>query len=141
MVRVLPVSESKHNGCVSHSSAHGLIVSISDVLFGFNECTLTVVAREELSKIAGILVSYGNLSPRLEAYIDNIGGDQYNLWLSTKRAQAVRDYLISQGVSNANLTARGFGEANPVASNTTTVGRQQNRRVELVIPGEAIGIT
>jgi len=121
-------------------SARGLIVSISDVQFDFNQHTLTPWAREKLAKVAGILLAYGGLCPRLEGYTDNIGGDEYNLRLSRMRADAVRQYLISQGVPPGNVTAVGLGRAAPVASNDTAAGRQQNRRVEMVLSGDAIGI-
>ncbi len=125
----------------TRSTPQGLVVRISDVLFQFNDYTLTLEAREKLSKIAGILLAYGGLCPHLDGYTDDVGGYDYNLQLSTKRAAAVRDYLISQGVPAANLTAAGLGNANPVASNRTAEGRQQNRRVEMLISGDAIGIT
>jgi outer membrane protein OmpA-like peptidoglycan-associated protein len=124
----------------TRDTSRGLIVRISDVLFHFNDYTLTPNAREKLAKIAGILVAYSGLCPRLEGYTDSIGGDEYNLWLSRKRAGAVRDYLISQGVPAANLTAVGLGRADPVASNATAEGRQRNRRVEMLISGDVIGI-
>ncbi|HUK18164.1 MAG TPA: OmpA family protein [Bryobacteraceae bacterium] len=118
----------------------GLVVGISDVLFGVDQYTLTPGAREKLSKIAGILLAYGGLSPRLQGYTDNAGGDAYNLQLSKRRAEAVRDYLISQGIPAADVTAVGLGKANPVASNATAAGRQQNRRVEMLLSGDVIGI-
>jgi outer membrane protein OmpA-like peptidoglycan-associated protein len=121
-------------------SARGLIVSISDVQFDFNKHTLTPWAREKLAKVAGILLAYSGLCPQLEGYTDNIGGDEYNLRLSRMRADAVRQYLISQGVPPGNVTAVGMGRAAPVAPNDTAAGRQQNRRVEMVLSGDAIGI-
>lgn len=125
----------------TRESPRGLVITISDVLFGFDRYSLTSAAREKLAKIAGILLSYESLCPQVEGYTDDVGGDQYNLRLSLMRAASVRDYLVSQGVPAAKLTAMGFGKINPVASNATALGRQQNRRVELVIAGEAIGVT
>lgn len=125
----------------TRNTSRGLVVQISDVLFQFNEYTLTPSAREKLAKIAGILVSYDGLCPHLEGYTDSVGGDEYNLQLSRRRSEAVRDYLLSQGVVAANLTAEGLGRANPVASNSTAAGRQQNRRVEMLISGDVIGVT
>ena len=124
----------------TRDTSRGLVVRISDVLFGFNNYNLTPQAREKLAKIAGILVTYGGLFPRLNGYTDNVGGDAYNLELSNKRANAVREYLISQGVPAATLTAIGLGKANPVAPNNTAQGRQQNRRVEMLISGDSIGV-
>jgi len=70
-----------------------------------------------------------------------VGGDDYNQQLSEHRAQAVRDYLVQQGVSEGSIASRGFGKSRPVATNDTPEGRQQNRRVELVLTGEAIGVS
>jgi outer membrane protein OmpA-like peptidoglycan-associated protein len=125
----------------TQNTSRGLVVRISDVLFHFNDFTLTLEAREKLAKIAGILVAYSGVCPRLEGYTDNVGTDEYNLQLSRKRADAVRDYLISQGVPPASLTAAGLGSTNPTAPNATAAGRERNRRVEMLIPGDIIGIT
>lgn len=125
----------------TQNTSRGLVVRISDVLFHFNDFTLTPEAREKLAKIAGILVAYSGVCPRLEGYTDNVGTDEYNLQLSRKRADAVRDYLISQGVPPASLTAAGLGSTNPTAPNATAAGRERNRRVEMLIPGDIIGIT
>lgn len=130
-------------GLVFHirETPRGIMLNISDVLFGFDRHLLTIEAREKLSKVTGILLAYGGLSVHLDGYTDNVGGEEYNLLLSQQRANAVMEYLISQGLPSAEVTATGFGKANPVASNSTVVGRQQNRRVEMLISGEMIGIT
>ncbi len=125
----------------TRSTSGGLIVGMSDLLFDFNQATLTPVAREKLSGIAGVLAGHDSLSLRLQGYTDNIGSAEHNLQLSRRRADAVRGYLVSQGVPAANVTAAGFGSASPIASNATAAGRQQNRRVELLISGDAAGIT
>jgi outer membrane protein OmpA-like peptidoglycan-associated protein len=125
----------------TQNTSRGLVVRISDVLFHFNDFTLTSEAREKLAKIAGILAAYGGVCPRLEGYTDNVGSDEYNLQLSRKRADAVRDYLISQGVPPSDVTAAGFGSTNPAAPNATAAGRERNRRVEMLIPGDDVGIT
>ena len=124
----------------TRESARGLIVNINDVLFDFNKYTLKPGAREKLAKVAGILLAYPGLKVQLEGHTDSVGTDEYNLKLSDQRAGAVRDYLLSQSVLMANLTAAGFGKANQVASNETAAGRQQNRRVEMVVSGEPIGV-
>jgi outer membrane protein OmpA-like peptidoglycan-associated protein len=124
----------------TRESARGLIVNINDVLFDFNKYTLKPGAREKLAKVAGILLAYPGLKVQLEGHTDSVGTDEYNLKLSDQRAGAVREYLVSQAVSTANLTAVGFGKASPVASNDTAAGRQQNRRVEMVVSGEPIGV-
>jgi outer membrane protein OmpA-like peptidoglycan-associated protein len=124
----------------TRETARGLIVNISDVLFDFNKYTLKPGAREKMAKVSGILLAYPGLKIQVEGHTDSIGSDQYNQKLSEQRAYSVRDYVVAQGVPPANVTAVGFGKANPVASNDTAAGRQQNRRVELVVSGEAIGV-
>ena len=93
-----------------------------------------------MAKVAGILLAYPGLKIQVEGHTDSIGSDEYNQKLSEQRADAVRDYLTSQGVPPDTMTAVGLGKADPVASNTTDAGRQQNRRVEMVVSGEPIGI-
>jgi outer membrane protein OmpA-like peptidoglycan-associated protein len=124
----------------TQETARGLIVNISDVLFDFNKYTLQPGAREKMAKVSGILLAYPGLKIQLEGHTDSIGGDEYNLKLSQQRADAVREYLIGQGVPAATVTASGFGKAAPVASNDTAAGRQRNRRVDMVVSGEPIGI-
>lgn len=121
-------------------SARGLIVSMSDVLFDTGMYSLKPGAREKLSKVSGILLAYPTLSIQVGGYTDNIGGDEMNQKLSENRATSVRDYMVEQGVAASSVTARGFGNTMPVASNDNAAGRQENRRVELVVSGEAIGI-
>ncbi len=123
----------------TRDTPRGLVVNMTDVLFDSGKYTLKPSAREKLAKVAGVLQAYPGLTVGVDGYTDNRGGETFNLTLSEKRAEAVRDYLVSQGVSPNSTTARGFGEANPVASNDTTLGRQLNRRVELVLSGEVIG--
>src|SRR6185369_15575192 len=119
-------------------SARGLIVNMSDVLFDFNKATLKPGARERLARVSGIVLAYPDLHLQIEGHTDNVGSDAYNMQLSEKRAEVVRDYLVSQGVNAGNISARGFGKNAPVASNDNAAGRQMNRRVELVVSGEAI---
>jgi len=125
----------------TRDSARGLIVSLSDVLFDTGRYTLRPGAREKLSKIAGIVVSHPGLKLEVEGHTDSVGGEEYNQTLSENRAAAVREYLVQQGVKSDTITARGFGEAQPVASNAIAAGKQQNRRVELVVSGEPIGVS
>ncbi|HEY1342264.1 MAG TPA: OmpA family protein [Bryobacteraceae bacterium] len=124
----------------TRETARGLIVNISDVLFDFNKYTLKPGAREKMAKVAGILLAYPGLKIQLEGHTDSIGTDEYNMKLSEQRATTVRDYLVSQGVPMSNLAAVGLGKSSPVASNDTAAGRQQNRRVEMIVSGEPIGI-
>jgi hypothetical protein len=115
-------------------------MNMSDVLFDFNKYTLKPDAREKLAKISGILLAYPNLQVQVEGYTDNIGSDEYNQKLSEQRADGVRDYLVSQSVPQNAITAQGYGKSDPVADNSTNSGRAQNRRVQLVVSGAAIGI-
>jgi outer membrane protein OmpA-like peptidoglycan-associated protein len=124
----------------TQETARGLIVSMPDVLFDFNKYELKSEAREKLAKISGILLAYPDLKVQVEGYTDSIGSDEYNLKLSDQRADSVRDYLVAQSVPDANVTAQGYGKAHPVADNATTSGRAQNRRVQLVVTGQSIGV-
>jgi outer membrane protein OmpA-like peptidoglycan-associated protein len=129
-----------NNVLQTQETARGLIVNMSDVLFATAQFNLKPEAREKLAKVSGILLSYPGLNVKVEGYTDNVGGDQYNLTLSQQRADAVRDYLISQGVGAANITATGYGKNDPIADNATSAGKAQNRRVNLVVSGNAIGV-
>jgi outer membrane protein OmpA-like peptidoglycan-associated protein len=121
-------------------TARGLIVNMSDVLFDFNKYTLKPEAREKLAKVSGILIAYPGLKVQVEGYTDSIGSDEYNLKLSEQRADGVRDYLVAQSVADESVTAKGYGKNDPVADNSSDSGRAQNRRVELVVSGSAIGV-
>ena len=125
----------------TRDSARGLIVSMSDVLFDSGKYSLKSGAREKLAKVAGILLAYPGLNIAVGGYTDNVGGDAMNQTLSDNRAGSVRDYLVLQGVATGSVSATGFGNTLPVASNDDAAGRQQNRRVELVVSGDAIGAT
>jgi len=124
----------------TRDSARGLIVSMSDVLFDTGKYTLKPGAREKLAKVAGILISYPSLNIEVGGYTDNVGGDDMNQTLSENRAGSVREFLVGQGVSTNSVSAKGFGNTLPVATNDNSAGRQENRRVELVVSGDAIGV-
>jgi outer membrane protein OmpA-like peptidoglycan-associated protein len=124
----------------TQETARGLIVNMSDVLFDSGKYTLKPEAREKLAKVSGILLAYPNLKVQVEGYTDNIGGDQYNLTLSQQRGDAVRAYLVSQSVGPDNISATGYGLSSPIADNATSAGRAQNRRVQMVVSGNAIGV-
>jgi len=121
-------------------SARGLIVNMSDVLFDFNKYTLKPEAREKLAKVSGILIAYPGLKLQVEGYTDNVGTEEYNQKLSEERADGVRDYLVSQSVKDDNVTAKGYGKNDPIADNSSAAGRAENRRVQLVVSGAAIGV-
>jgi outer membrane protein OmpA-like peptidoglycan-associated protein len=123
----------------TRDSARGLIVSMSDVLFDTARHTLSAGAREKLAKISGIVVSHPGLQLSIEGHTDSVGTDDYNQQLSERRAESVRSFLVQNGVPAGTITAKGFGESQPVASNDNAAGRQRNRRVEMVVSGDIIG--
>ena len=123
----------------TRDTARGLIVNMSDVLFDTAKYSLRPLAREKLAKVAGIVSGHPGLKLDVEGHTDSVGGDEYNQQLSEQRGGSVRDFLIEEGMSASSVTSRGFGKTQPVATNDTAEGRQQNRRVELVISGDVIG--
>ena len=125
----------------TRDSARGLIANMSDVLFRSGSFELLPGARERLAKVSGIVLAYPSLHLAVEGHTDSIGSDEYNQQLSEHRAEAVRDYLVQQGINANSIEAHGYGKTEPIASNDTSEGRQQNRRVELVLSGDAIGNT
>jgi outer membrane protein OmpA-like peptidoglycan-associated protein len=133
------LSEQLNSILQTRDSARGLIVSMSDVLFDTGKYSLKPGAREKLAKVAGILLAYPGLNIEVGGYTDNVGGDAMNQTLSENRAGSVRDYLVQEGVAMNSVSAKGFGNTMPVASNDNSDGRQQNRRVELLVSGDAIG--
>jgi outer membrane protein OmpA-like peptidoglycan-associated protein len=123
----------------TRDSARGLIVSMPDVLFDTAKANLRPEARERLAKVAGILLAYPDIRIEIDGYTDSTGTLAFNERLSRERAAAVESYLSQQGVAGTSMTTQGFGPDNPIASNSTSTGRQQNRRVEMVVSGESIG--
>ena len=116
-------------------TSRGLVISLSDILFDVNQATLKAGAASNVQKIAAILNQYPNYNISVEGHTDSQGSDAYNQSLSDRRAAAVRMQLISGGVPEARITSKGFGESQPVASNDAPAGRQQNRRVEVIVLG------
>jgi outer membrane protein OmpA-like peptidoglycan-associated protein len=125
----------------TRDTARGLIVNLSDVLFDTGKSTLRPGAREKLAKISGIVLAYPDLRLAIEGNTDSVGTDAVNQTLSEQRAGAVRDFLADEKIPMSSMTSRGLGKSQPVATNDTPEGRQQNRRVELVVSGEVIGTT
>jgi outer membrane protein OmpA-like peptidoglycan-associated protein len=123
----------------TRDTARGLVVNMSDVLFDSGQYTLRPLAREKLAKISGIVLAYPSLMLAVEGNTDSVGTEEFNQTLSENRANSVRTYLTKQGVPEGSTTATGFGKTRPIASNDTADGRQQNRRVELIVSGEVIG--
>jgi len=112
----------------------------STKLFESSKYDLSTDAQLKLAKLSGIIQAHPGLHLAIEGYTDTTGTADFNLKLSQQRADAVRQFLISQGLLANAITSKGLGEADPVADNNTAVGRQQNRRVEIVVSGEVIGV-
>jgi len=123
----------------TRDTARGLVVNMSDVLFDTAKYDLRPGAREKLARLSGIVLSHPGLKLEVEGHTDSVGSDDYNQTLSEHRAASVRTYLIAQGIPSDAVTSKGFGKTMPVATNDTASGRQQNRRVEIVVSGEVIG--
>jgi outer membrane protein OmpA-like peptidoglycan-associated protein len=123
----------------TRDTARGLIVNVGDVLFETGRYELRPSAREKLARFAGIVLAHPGLDIKAEGFTDSTGTDDINARLSEQRATAVGDFLIIQGVAQDRISTEGYGARFPVAPNDTREGRQQNRRVELVVSGEVIG--
>ena len=123
----------------TRDTPRGLVVNMPDVLFDSGQYTLKPAARERLARISGIVLAYPELRLEVEGHTDSTGGEEFNQRLSEKRASSVRDYLLDSGISMNNIIARGFGETEPIADNTTAGGRKLNRRVEMIVSGDVIG--
>jgi outer membrane protein OmpA-like peptidoglycan-associated protein len=116
----------------------GMVITLGDVLFDFNRAELRSGAQQNLYRLATFLRENPEREVLIEGHTDSVGSESYNLDLSQRRAEAVRGFLAQNGVELARTAVRGFGEARPVSTNETDAGRQQNRRVEVVIldPGK-----
>jgi outer membrane protein OmpA-like peptidoglycan-associated protein len=124
----------------TRDTARGLVVNLGDVLFDTGKFDLRPPAKEALAKLSGIVLSHPGLKLDVEGHTDSVGSDDFNQKLSEQRAGAVRAYLIAQKLEPDSVVSRGFGKSRPVASNDTAQGRQQNRRVEIIVSGEVIGV-
>ena len=123
----------------TRDSPRGLVVIMDDLLFDLGKATLRADTREKLARLSGLALAHPSLKLETEGHTDASGSDSMNQRLSEQRAEAVRAFIETQGIAAANLTAQGFGKAVPLADNTTAKGRQQNRRVEIIVSGEVIG--
>jgi outer membrane protein OmpA-like peptidoglycan-associated protein len=124
----------------TRDTPRGLVINMGDVLFDFGKYDLRAEAREKLAKLSGIVLGHPGLNLTIEGHTDDVGSDQINQTLSDNRAKTVRGYLVQEGLAPTNVTAQGFGKTSPVSDNSTLAGRQKNRRVEIVVSGEVIGI-
>lgn len=111
----------------------GLVLTLGDVLFDFDQATLRSGAERTVEKLADFMSEYPERNILIEGFTDNIGSDWYNEDLSRKRSDAVRQALLSRGISSNRIEIIGYGKRFPVATNSTEAGRQQNRRVEVII--------
>jgi outer membrane protein OmpA-like peptidoglycan-associated protein len=117
----------------ARETERGLVVTLGDVLFETARADLKGGAAGNLGKLAAFLVKYPDRNVVIEGHTDNVGGEDYNLGLSQRRAESVRSFLVTHGVSANRISASGKGEGSPVSDNDTATGRQQNRRVEVII--------
>jgi outer membrane protein OmpA-like peptidoglycan-associated protein len=117
----------------------GLVVNMADVLFETGKYALSQDAQLKLAKLSGIIQAHPGLNLAIEGHTDTTGSEDFNMKLSQQRADTVREFLISQGMSPDTITARGMGQDNPLADNSTAAGRKLNRRVEIIVSGEVIG--
>lgn len=116
----------------------GIVITLSgSVLFAFNKATLLPTARERLDKVADVLLTTPERNLTIEGHTDSKGSDSYNLDLSQRRADEVRNYLVQRGYQADRIKAHGLGEGHPIADNASPEGRANNRRVEIIIEREA----
>jgi len=111
----------------------GLVLTLGDTLFATGKSELKSGATVNLDRLTAFMNEYPQRTAAIEGYTDSMGSEEMNQSLSQRRADAVKGYLVGQGVSSARLSTSGRGESSPVADNESAAGRQQNRRVEIVI--------
>jgi outer membrane protein OmpA-like peptidoglycan-associated protein len=117
----------------AQETTRGLVLTLSDVQFAPDEATLSAAARHKLDALVALLKAQPKRHIRIAGYTDSTGTESTNLDLSQRRADAVRDVLVDNGIHPNRITARGYGEANPIESNATAIGRKDNRRVEILV--------
>jgi outer membrane protein OmpA-like peptidoglycan-associated protein len=123
----------------TRDSPRGLVVTMADVLFDVGKYDVRPNTREKLARLAGIMLAHPGLQLEIEGHTDSTGSDELNQKLSEQRAMTVQSYMVQQGLPADSVSAKGFGKTTPIADNATAAGRQQNRRVEIIVSGEVIG--
>ena len=137
-VSLLSESQMSIQSLSGTQTERGLLFTFNTVLFEFDSSTLTAQGYSKINELASVIQRYPQRKIYIEGHTDSIGQAAYNLELSEHRALAVRQALITAGIAAEQLTIRAYGETQPIASNTTAAGRQQNRRVEVLISNEAL---
>lgn len=117
----------------ARSTDRGLVLTLGDVLFETGKADLKSGAVTDLDQLATFMTKYPDRTITIEGHTDSVGGEDYNLGLSQRRAESVRAYLMRRGIDTSRITTHGMGESVPVASNDSAGGRQQNRRVEIIV--------
>jgi outer membrane protein OmpA-like peptidoglycan-associated protein len=124
----------------TRDTPRGLVVTMADVLFDVGKYDLRPATREKLARLGGIILGHPSLRLDIEGHTDSTGSDELNQRLSEQRASTVQSYLVDQGLTPELVMAKGFGKTMPIADNGSASGRQQNRRVEIIVSGEVIGV-
>ena len=121
----------------ARATDRGLVLTLGDVLFETGKADLKAGAVADLDQLARFLAKYPDRTVTIEGHTDSVGGEDYNVGLSHRRADSVRSYLLRQGIETSRINTQGMGESVPVATNDTAGGRQQNRRVEIIVSNPA----
>jgi outer membrane protein OmpA-like peptidoglycan-associated protein len=126
------------DGLQARVTDRGLVLTLGDVLFASGAASLNPNGDQHLAKLAAFLSKYMDRTALIVGYTDSVGSQDYNLGLSQRRADSVKFYLVQQGIDSSRLSASGQGMSSPVADNSSATGRQQNRRVEVVIENSRV---
>ena len=122
----------------AQQTERGIVLTIGDVLFATGKADLSPDAIRNVDKLADFLEKHPNRNVLIEGHTDSVGSDEFNLTLSQSRADAVKEQLVAKGVDPGRITTKGYGKKYPLATNDTPAGRQQNRRVEVIILNEGV---
>jgi outer membrane protein OmpA-like peptidoglycan-associated protein len=133
--------QSQIDALKAKTTERGIVLTLGDVLFTSGMADLKPGAASNLDRLVTFLNQNPDRKVEIEGHTDNVGGDDYNQGLSQRRADAVRSFLLQQGISPERIVASGKGEQRPVADNESEGGRQQNRRVEVIIENPPPAVT